>query len=105
MTRADLARYTTEATEGSFCTVQDDRIIFVFNNYDLEKKDYLTKEQFINFFFETASKNLTKLNTVKQNLQSLGYGKDLKLKKEVKYFVNQYDVRFGYGATEIFLSY
>jgi dsDNA-specific endonuclease/ATPase MutS2 len=29
----------------------------------------------------------------------------LKLKKEVKYFVNQYDPRFGYGATEIFFSY
>ena len=28
----------------------------------------------------------------------------LKLKKEVKYFVNQYDNRFGYGATEIFFS-
>ena len=26
----------------------------------------------------------------------------LKLKKEVKYFINQYDDRFGYGATEIF---
>ncbi len=28
----------------------------------------------------------------------------LKLKKEVKYFVNQYDNRFGYGATEIFFK-
>lgn len=28
----------------------------------------------------------------------------LKLKKEVKYFVNQYDERFGYGATEIFFN-
>jgi dsDNA-specific endonuclease/ATPase MutS2 len=29
----------------------------------------------------------------------------LKLKKEVKYFINQYDPRFGYGATEIFFNY
>lgn len=29
----------------------------------------------------------------------------LKTKKEVKYFVNQYDPRFGYGATEIFFQY
>ncbi len=29
----------------------------------------------------------------------------LKLKKEVKSFVNQYDERFGYGATEIFFQY
>lgn len=29
----------------------------------------------------------------------------LKTKKEVKYFVNQYDPRFGYGATQIFLQY
>lgn len=29
----------------------------------------------------------------------------LKTKREVKYFVNQYDSRFGYGATEIFLQY
>lgn len=28
----------------------------------------------------------------------------LKRKKEVKYFVNQYDPRFGYGATEIFFN-
>ena len=29
----------------------------------------------------------------------------LKTKKDVKYFVNQYDPRFGYGATEIFFQY
>lgn len=29
----------------------------------------------------------------------------LKTKKEVKYFVNQYDQRFGYGATEIVFQY
>ena len=29
----------------------------------------------------------------------------LRLKKEVKSFVNQYDARFGYGATEIFFQY
>jgi hypothetical protein len=29
----------------------------------------------------------------------------LKLKSEVKYFVNQYDARFGYGATEIFFQF
>ncbi len=29
----------------------------------------------------------------------------LKLRKEVKTFVNQYDPRFGYGATEIFFQY
>jgi hypothetical protein len=28
----------------------------------------------------------------------------LKTKREVKYFVNQYDPRFGHGATEIFLN-
>ncbi len=29
----------------------------------------------------------------------------LKTKKEVKIFINQYDPRFGYGATEIFFQY
>jgi dsDNA-specific endonuclease/ATPase MutS2 len=28
----------------------------------------------------------------------------LKTKREVKYFINQYDARFGYGATEIFFK-
>src|SRR5205085_1596839 len=28
----------------------------------------------------------------------------LKTKREVKHFINQYDPRFGYGATEIFLK-
>jgi dsDNA-specific endonuclease/ATPase MutS2 len=29
----------------------------------------------------------------------------LKTKKEVKHFINQYDPRFGYGATEVFFQY
>ena len=29
----------------------------------------------------------------------------LRLKKEVKSFVNQYSPQFGYGATEIYLEY
>ena len=29
----------------------------------------------------------------------------LKVKREVKTFINQYDQRFGYGATEIFFHY
>ena len=29
----------------------------------------------------------------------------LKVRKEVKFFVNQYDARFGYGATEILFQY
>ena len=29
----------------------------------------------------------------------------LRLRKEVKFFVNQYDARYGYGATEIFFQY
>jgi hypothetical protein len=29
----------------------------------------------------------------------------LRLRKEVKFFVNQYDSRYGYGATEIFFQY
>ena len=29
----------------------------------------------------------------------------LKTKKQVRYFVNQYDARFGYGATELFFQY
>lgn len=28
----------------------------------------------------------------------------LKTKKEVRYFINQYDARFGYGATEIYFN-
>lgn len=28
----------------------------------------------------------------------------LKTKKEVRYFINQYDARFGYGATEVFFN-
>lgn len=29
----------------------------------------------------------------------------LKLKKEVNYFINQYEPKYGYGATEIFFKY
>ena len=29
----------------------------------------------------------------------------LKTKKAVKHFINQYDARFGYGATQVYFEY
>lgn len=84
MRRSDLARFTTEATDGTLCTIHDDRIGYVFNSYDKDKKNFLSVEEFTIFFYDCASKSSSKLHTVKQNLQSLGYDKSLKLKKNLK---------------------
>ena len=82
MRKKDLAKFTSKATDGMVCHEADDRVIGVFQKYDKENKDYLIFEEFIGFYWDCASQDTLKLSTVKRNLQSLGYGKDLRLKFE-----------------------
>ena len=102
MGRADLARFTTEATDGTICTVHDERIGYVFSSYDKEKKNYLNFEEFLTFFYDCSSKSSSKLHTVKQNLQSLGYDKSLRLKKHLKTenFVEDMKSTFRYNLAK-----
>lgn len=64
-------------------------------------------DEFEKWFHLAADQHLTSLIVI----HGIGTGKLrdeihslLKTKHEVRYFVNQYDPRFGYGATEIFLK-
>ena len=80
MKKKDLAKFTSKATDGMVCHEEDDRVLGVFNKYDKEKKDFLIYDEFITFYWDCASQDSTKLSTVKRNLESLGYGKNLKLR-------------------------
>lgn len=80
MTKEGLARFTKNATDGNYCTVTDERIVGVFERYDSDKKGYITEEDFIDFYRSAAVASEGRQRTVRQNLTSLGYGKNLRLK-------------------------
>ena len=77
---------------------------------DLDNFEMLTLQlQTFDKYFELAQAHHLPSMVV---IHGIGTGKlrdeiheSLKLKKGVKYFVNQYDARYGYGATEIFFQY
>lgn len=81
MTREHLAKFTSYATDGSYCGVNDERIVGVFEKYDQEKRGYIEEKDFVDFYRNAAVANDSRLRTVRQNLQSLGYGRDLRLKR------------------------
>ena len=82
MKREDLAKFTSDATDGAYCQVSDERIKEFFKLYDSEDKGYVESDDFLDFYNKAAKSNFSKLNTVRQNLKSLGYGKDLRLKAQ-----------------------
>jgi ubiquitin carboxyl-terminal hydrolase 34 len=81
MTQENLAKFTSNATDGSYCSVKDERITYIFDRYDTDRKGYILEENFIDFYRQAAIAGESRLLTVRKNLQSLGYGKDLRLKK------------------------
>ncbi len=73
------------------------------SNFDILQ---IQLEEFEKWFHLAADQHLTSVIFI----HGIGTGKLrdeihnlIKSKKEVRYFVNQYDPRFGYGATEVFL--
>lgn len=84
MTREFMAKFTSNATDNTYCGVSDERIISVFQKYDPQNRGYISEKDFVDFYRIAACANENRQRTVRQNLQSLGYGKDLKLKRTGK---------------------
>ena len=76
-----FASFVSKSTNGASCSPRETRIINVFNKYDSEDKGYLDFESFIAFFRDSALQSYDRFIIVKQNLQSLGYNGEFKLKK------------------------
>ena len=77
MTKFEIAEFTCKATDNVHCSENDDRVKNFLKEYDNNEKGYLEKKDFVRFY-SLASRN--KSSTVWENIKSLGYGKDLKLK-------------------------
>lgn len=79
MNQEKLAQFTSKVTEGIYCPPTDVRIQSVFNNY-ADGKDFLTFEQFLKFYRDSALSGPSKQQLVQNNLIALGYDASLKLK-------------------------
>lgn len=82
MSRQNLADFTTAATENMSCTADDPRIKHLFDRYDPNGTGTLDFDAFIEFYTESAAASEFKALTVRENLLSLGYGRDLRLRAE-----------------------
>ena len=81
MARENLIKFTSKATDGCYISPNDERVTSLFERYDKEKKGYILQADLIDFYRKAAISDTLRLNTVRQNLQSLGYGRDLRLQK------------------------
>ena len=77
MNKKQLADFICKATDYSICSENDERVKTFLKDYDINGDDLIEEPQFLEFYL-TASIN--KKSTVFDNLRSLGYGKDLRLK-------------------------
>jgi len=80
MSKEGLANFTKNATDGSHCSVNDERVIGVFEKYDSAKRGYITEDDFIDFYRGAAVASEARQRTVRSNLTSLGYDRNLRLK-------------------------
>jgi hypothetical protein len=60
MSPEKLAKFTSKVTEGIYCGPNDERIQNVFKEY-AENTNYLTLEEFLNFYRDCALKSDFKL--------------------------------------------
>lgn len=60
MSREDLARFTTHATDGTTCPIEDDRIVAVFQHYDTANKGFLNEAEFLQFYLTAARESENK---------------------------------------------
>lgn len=81
MRKPELARFTTAATDNMECLETDDRVLTFFNSHDKENKGYLSLDDFKGFYKGCWALGEFKVRVIRNNLTSLGYGKDLQLKK------------------------
>ena len=79
MSKKQIAEFTCKATDYTTCSENDDRVRNFQKEYDINGDGFIELPQFLEFYLNAA---INKKSTVFDNLKSLGYGKDLKLKAE-----------------------
>jgi hypothetical protein len=75
------------------------------SNYEILRLQLKTFEKYYDLALSHMQPGLVVIHGVGEGKLRDEIHDILRLKKEVKSFVNQYDPRFGYGATEIFFQY
>lgn len=75
------------------------------SNFEILTLQLRTFEKYFNLALSHRQPNLTVIHGIGTGKLREEIHEILKLKKEVKSFVNQYHHNFGYGATEIFFQY
>lgn len=75
------------------------------SNFEIVQIQLKEFEKWYNVAVENMQPNLIVIHGVGKGVLREEIHNILKTKKEVKHFVNQYDPRFGFGATEIFFQY
>lgn len=75
------------------------------SNYEIIGIQLKTFEKYVDLALAHIQPSLIVIHGVGEGRLRDEIHERLRMKKEVKSFVNQYDSRFGYGATEIFFQY
>ncbi|MDE1191446.1 MAG: Smr/MutS family protein [Arachidicoccus sp.] len=75
------------------------------SNFEIVQIQLKEFEKWYNVAVENMQPNLIVIHGVGKGVLRDEIHNILKTKKEVKHFVNQYNARFGFGATEIFFQY
>ena len=75
---------TSSATENLYCDDNDERVLSFLNRYDKDKKGFINLEEFLQFYLNCSTESNLKLHTVRNNLDSFGYNKNLELKNAMK---------------------
>lgn len=81
MDNKNIAEFISKATDFSICSENDDRVKNFLKEYDVNDDGFIEEEQFLQFYLNSS---INKKTTVFDNLRSLGYGKDLRLKVDEK---------------------
>ena len=76
-----------------------------FSNYEIVSLQLKTFEKYYDLALAHHQPSLIVIHGIGEGKLRNEIHDILRLKREVKSFVNQYDSRFGYGATEIFFQY
>eukprot|EP00831_Metopus_contortus_P078078 TRINITY_DN7473_c0_g1_i5.p1 TRINITY_DN7473_c0_g1~~TRINITY_DN7473_c0_g1_i5.p1 ORF type:complete len:441 (+),score=57.66 TRINITY_DN7473_c0_g1_i5:315-1637(+) len=77
MTEKEFAAFSRICLSNQKISEKDERIISKIRKYDIERKGYLSLDDFLSFY-ESSTKE--KESVVRNNLKNLGYGLDLTLK-------------------------
>jgi hypothetical protein len=77
MGKKHIAEFICKATDFSICSENDDRVKSFLKDYDVNDDGFIELPEFLDFYLKAS---LNKKSTVFDNLRSLGYGKDLRLK-------------------------